>query len=76
MKKERTNLDKVVDFLMTAKVSGGVLPDHPNHDKTFWNGYETALRDLVNYADLTFEIQWWDEYRKWEQEDEEERRGL
>lgn len=76
MKKERTDLDKAIDFLMTAKISGGPLPDHQGKDKAFWEGYETALRDFVNYADLTSDIQEWDKYREWEREDEEERRGF
>lgn len=72
------NEERVVGFLMTAKVSGGAeLPEHPNKPKEWWEGYEQALKDLIGHYDLSDEIieAEGDRFESWLCDDEEERRG-
>lgn len=74
--KAKVNTDKVIDFLMTLKKDGGPLPDHDGEDKSFWKGYEAALRDLINEYDLVDTIADYDDFEEWLAEDEQERRGF
>ena len=68
--------ERLVGFLMTSKKDGGPLPDHPEGDKSFWKGYEAALRDLIDEYDLVDAIADSEDFEEWLADDEQERRGL
>ena len=72
----KVDAERVIGFLMTSKKDGGPLPDHPEGDKDFWDGYEAALRDLIDEYDLVDAIADSGDFGEWLADDERERRGF